>query len=260
MVITESQMGTKLNPLALLEKMDYLTEAESQYVPAMVPIVENSSLGEGAHVVRLEDMVSFSEANGIEDLGYALAAVCEASEVSPSSIVFSVQEDHLYADDDLAQLASDIMNEGVAIVGTCLPSSDPFNFLAEAAIVHDMINEDAESLLEAYVNDEYEKFFMSEAAVEAMVYVNEEATPASQGDAEGLVAKMKKYASAAPEAISKKIASLNEKLRAMEKAEQDKGADRGVLSKMKEKIIAAVRYLTDLLKKKKSEAAAPAQA
>ena len=111
-----------------------------------------------------------------------------------------------------------------------------------------------------FLRDEYEKFFMSEAAVEAMVSVNEEATPASQGDAEGLVAKMKKYASAAPEAISKKIASLNEKLRAMEKAEQDKGADRGVLSKMKEKIIAAVRYLTDLLKKKKSEAAAPAQA
>lgn len=259
MVITESQMSTKFDALDLLNRMDYLTEAEAQYSPIMVPVVENSSLGEGAHVIRLEDMISFAEANGIEDLGYAVSAVCEASEVEPSTVVFSVQEDHLYADDDLADLAADIMNEGVAIVGTTLPDSDPFSFLAEVAIVHDTIHEDEESLIEAYVNGEFEKFFMTEAAIEAMCYVNEEATPGSEEEATGFIAKMKaKWKNASIPSISKQIASLNDKMRNIEQAEKDKGEGRGIGSKAKQRIAQAIKFLTGLLRSKKSEGSAEA--
>ena len=153
MLITESQLGTGFgrSGMSLLENMSYLTEEESQYHAAMVPIVENARIG--ANVVALEDIMKFSESNGIEDLGYALSCVCEASGIEANTIVFSVQETSVIADRDVANLVSDIMNEGVAIAAVPLSEYHPASILAEAAINH-LINTGDSSMLEAFVNDD----------------------------------------------------------------------------------------------------------
>jgi hypothetical protein len=59
--------------------MSYLTEEESAYYPAMVPVLENSRIG--AYTIALEDINEFCESNGIEDMGYAVAQICEASQI-----------------------------------------------------------------------------------------------------------------------------------------------------------------------------------
>ena len=153
MLITESQLGTGFgrSGMSLLENMSYLTEEESQYHAAMVPIVENARIG--ANVVALEDIMKFSESNGIDDLGYALSCVCEASGIEANTIVFSVQETSVIADRDVANLVSDIMNEGVAIAAVPLSEYHPASILAEAAISH-LINTGDSSMLEAFVNDD----------------------------------------------------------------------------------------------------------
>ena len=153
MLITESQLGTGFgrSGMSLLENMSYLTEEESQYHAAMVPVVENARIG--ANVVALEDIMKFSESNGIEDLGYALSCVCEASGIEANTIVFSVQETSVIADAEVASLTRDIMNEGVAIAAVPLSEYHPASILAEAAINH-LINTGDSSMLEAFVNDD----------------------------------------------------------------------------------------------------------
>ena len=162
MLITESQLGTGFgrSGMSLLENMSYLTEEESQYHAAMVPIVENTTIG--ANVVALEDIMKFSESNGIEDLGYALSMVCEASHIEANTVAFSVQETSIIADQDVANLVSDIMNEGAPIVAVPLSSYDPAYTLAESAIDY-MLETGDQSLLEEYINDDF-------VALEATVY------------------------------------------------------------------------------------------
>lgn len=135
MLITESQMGfvnSKISGINLLEDMHYLSEAESVFSPALVPIVENTNVG--ANLIRLEDIISFAEANGIEDLGYALSSVCEASQVEPSTIAFTVQEENIIADDSLAELVGGIMQEGVAVIARPLNENNPMGILTDIAV------------------------------------------------------------------------------------------------------------------------------
>lgn len=134
MLITESQMniGRGFDVMGLLDNMAYLTEAESTYAPAMVPVVESNDYQ--AHLIKLEDMMSFSEANGIEDLGYALTLVCEASEIDPSTVAFTVQEESIIADPEVASLAGAIMNEGVRIAAVPVNPNHPAAQLADIAV------------------------------------------------------------------------------------------------------------------------------
>ena len=171
MLITESQLGTGFgrSGMSLLENMSYLTEEESQYHAAMVPIVENTTIG--ANVVALEDIMKFSESNGIEDLGYALSCVCEASHIEANTIAFSVQETSIIADQDIASLVSDIMNEGAPIVAVPLSSYDPAYTLAEASIDY-MLETGDQSLLEEYINDDFDA--ITEAAKSAVIYKRSE--------------------------------------------------------------------------------------
>ena len=159
MLITESQLGTGFSRsgMSLLENMSYLTEEESQYHAAMVPIVENARIG--ANVVALEDIMKFSESNGIEDLGYALSCVCEASGIEANTIAFSVQEESIILGEEAAYLAKDIMNEGINIFAVPTSQNDSLAFLAEMAI-DDIFEYNDSSLLEAFVNGDWDMFLL----------------------------------------------------------------------------------------------------
>ena len=162
MLIPESDLAASRggDVFSMLESMDYLTEDESTYDAAMVPIVENSRIG--ANVVALEDIMEFCESNGIEDMGYAVSQICEASNVEPSTLAFSVQETSVIADADMAQLVSDVMSEGCNVLAVPPSPYDPLNEMAGMAVEACMNGDD--SLLEAYANfDFYE--FLDEATI-----------------------------------------------------------------------------------------------
>lgn len=156
MLIQESDLAVSRggDVFSMLESMEYLTEEESTYDAAMVPVVENGRIG--ANVIALEDIMKFCESNGIEDMGYAVSEICESSQVDPSTLVFSIKEETALADDDMAQLAADVMSEGCSVVAVPPSPYDPLNEMAgmavEACFYGDM------SLLEAYANFDFYEF------------------------------------------------------------------------------------------------------
>ena len=159
MLIQESDLAVSkgCDAFSLLESMDYLTEDESVYDAAMVPVVENGRIG--ANVIALEDIMEFCESNGIEDMGYAVSQICEASNIDPSTLAFSVQETSVIADDDMAQLAADVMSEGCSVFAKPISENSDAFLLAEDAI-DDVIDGDG-TLFEAFVNDDFDTIYDS---------------------------------------------------------------------------------------------------
>jgi len=262
MLITESQMniGRSSSAMDLLDRMSYLTEAESVYAPAMVPIVENSSLQ--AHIVRLEDIVSFAESNGIEDLGYAVQLVCEASEIDPSTIAFSVQEDTMIADPEMASLASEIMNEGVRIAAVPVSESHPASKLADLAVMN--LIESGNDAVFGYVLHELVRDDSNTLGAKGNNYTVGSGTPstaiADQKDdsgieaekekADGLMAKIKKYANKGRDFIAKYIAKLHDWAKKINQEMTNVDPEkRTILQSIKKKITGAIAWLTARLSK-----------
>ena len=255
MLITESQLGTGVarSGMSLLESMSYLTEEESKFHAAMVPVVENARIG--ANVVALEDIMKFAESNGIEDLGIALNAVCEASDIAANTVMFSVQETSVIADRATAGLVKDIMAEGVAIAAVPLSANHPASVLAEAAM-DELFETGSHALLEAYINDSFGAF--AEAAKKATAPVAQKAAKAAVAPAaapaaedqvkstETMLEKIKKTAIDKPrDWIAAKIAALNAKMRdvinAANAADPEK---KSIFLKIKAMLAKAIEFLT----------------
>ena len=255
MLITESQLGTGVarSGMSLLESMSYLTEEESKFHAAMVPVVENARIG--ANVVALEDIMKFAESNGIEDLGIALNAVCEASDIAANTVMFSVQETSVIADRATAGLVKDIMAEGVAIAAVPLSTNHPASVLAEAAM-DELFETGSHALLEAYINDSFGAF--AEAAKKAAAPVAQKAAKAAVAPAaapaaedqvkstETMLEKIKKTAIDKPrDWVAAKIAALNAKMRdvinAANAADPEK---KSIFLKIKAMLAKAIEFLT----------------
>ena len=157
MIITESQMGFGAsNGIRLLDNMYYLSESESQYAPAMVPIVENTNVGK--YMIALEDLQEFADSNGISDMGYALTCVCEADNLDPSYVGFTIQEENVIAYPDMANMVSNLLNEGVTVLAKPTSDNDP----ACATInlgMKQLLNTGYSTMLEAAVTNDYYTFF-----------------------------------------------------------------------------------------------------
>lgn len=260
MIIKESDMsiGAGYNALALLDEMAYLTEEESAYYPAMVPVLENSRIG--AYTIALEDINEFCESNGIADMGYAVSQICEASQIQPSDVVFTIKEENIIGNDELAGLAADIMNEGIGIAAVPISTNDPFYILADVALEACQYGDD--SLLEAYVNMDWDAFteeqapninnYKSAAEYQDAKKKYEEsnghdAAENSAKDPSGkiatILAKVKSAATWPIRKISKMISSLKQW------AVNNKNSDGAI----KSRIAKAIVWLSHLLDKKKKE-------
>ena len=243
MLITESQLGTGVarSGMSLLESMSYLTEEESKFHAAMVPVVENARIG--ANVVALEDIMKFAESNGIEDLGIALNAVCEASDIAANTVMFSVQETSVIADRATAGLVKDIMAEGVAIAAVPLSANHPASVLAEAAM-DELFETGSHALLEAYINDSFGAF--AEAAKKAAVAPAAAPAEDQVKNTETMLEKIKKTAIDKPrDWVAAKIAALNAKMRdvinAANAADPEK---KSIFLKIKAMLAKAIEFLT----------------
>lgn len=155
MRISASTLGSSLNEATtFLDNSYYLTEQESAYYPAMVLVRENSRLG--LNLVRLEDLVDYSLANNITDYGYAINSVCEASNVDVGSIGLSVDEVSIIEDAEMADTVREFGNNGIPVYVAPLPSTDIACVMAEAVIDTCVEYDNADYLLEAYVDDDFE--------------------------------------------------------------------------------------------------------
>ena len=215
--------------------------------------MENARIG--ANVVALEDIMKFAESNGIEDLGIALNAVCEASDIAANTVMFSVQETSVIADRATAGLVKDIMAEGVAIAAVPLSANHPASVLAEAAM-DELFETGSHALLEAYINDSFGAF--AEAAKKAAAPVAQKAAKAAVAPAaapaaedqvkstETMLEKIKKTAIDKPrDWVAAKIAALNAKMRdvinAANAADPEK---KSIFLKIKAMLAKAIEFLT----------------
>ena len=164
MVITEQMLSPYMGNSRLLESIDYLTEDESGYPAAKVPVRENERFG---YTIALEDINEFCESNGINDMGYAVQQICNSSGINPSDVVFSVNEDSVIADNETADFVLDIMQEGVPVVVSPISKNSIEYLMADEAVDYYMQTGDG-YLLEALANDDIYSFF-NENSVEKQI-------------------------------------------------------------------------------------------
>ena len=211
----------------LLESSQFLSEAESSYHPFMIPIRESKEYE--ANVVKIEDLVEYSMANGITDAGYAIDKVCEANEISADTLAFSIDEANAIYDEEMLDTALVLKEAGAAVLVAPMSRLDPMYQITESVV--DLMmectdtehEEAADSLFEAFIMDDYDTVF-AEAAIVGKVKTN----------ASGVKASVSAKSANAKKAASEKMAALREKLRAL------KEKSKGLTGKAKEKCLAAI--------------------
>ena len=249
-------------PLNLLESMQYIEPVNS---PAMVPVVENARIG--ANVVALEDIMKFSESNGIEDLGYALSCVCEASNVDKSTIAFSIQEENIIGYQQYSDIVQDILSENVDVFVYPISRESGAYQLADTAVSYLEAYGD-DSLLEAFINNDFNAFCeatenvnMDKVEIDPKTkkgYIQDkdgtwkEVTSGDTGKLDNSIVIIHKLRRLKQEAVdkprdwvAKQIAALNQKMREfITKAETGDPKKRGFFMKIKEKIARVIEWLT----------------
>ena len=98
------------DPLLLLDEMNYLSEEYSQFPAMMVPVYGNDEVGKD--LINLDKFCQFAESNNIDDIGYAIAEVCKVNEVKLDNLGFIVEETACYANDDIADVAFFLRENG----------------------------------------------------------------------------------------------------------------------------------------------------
>ena len=251
-----------LQSLNLLESMQYIEPINSA---AMVPVVENARIG--ANVVALEDIMKFSESNGIEDLGYALSCVCEASNVDKSTIAFSIQEENIIGYQQYSDIVQDILSENVDVFVYPISRESGAYQLADTAVSYLEAYGD-DSLLEAFINNDFNAFCeatenvnMDKVEIDPKTkkgYIKDkdgtwkEITSGNTGKLDNGIVIIHKLRRLKQEAIdkprdwiAKQIAALNQKMREfITKAETGDPKKRGFFMKIKEKIARVIEWLT----------------
>lgn len=244
MLFKQEDLTTPVDEAAtLLEESMYLNDAESSYHPYMIPVRESKQYE--ANVVKIEDLVEYSMANGITEAQYAIDQVCEANEISVDTLAFSIDEANAFYDEEMLDTAVQLREAGAAVVVAPISHLDPMYQITEA-VVDTMMEctgtedeEAADALFEAFIMDDYDSVF-AEAAIVEKVKTKGAAVKAS----------VSAKASNAKKAGSEKLAALREKLRSLkEKA-------KGLTGKAKEKAnadIAKCKQAIEFLKQKMSK-------
>ena len=200
MLVTSKSLIGLDEEFNFLDNSCYLTEQESIFYPAMVPIVENSRLG--LNLIKLEDLVDYSIQNNITDSGYAIGRVCEAAGIDIGTIGVYVNETSIIQDNDLEDDVRSFIENGVPTFIAPLPKSDIAYVLAEAVVSCMEYYNNADYLLEAYVLDDFDTLLNEEISLTA-ISKNKLSNLANK-----IANTVKDAKNASTTWISKKIASL----------------------------------------------------
>jgi hypothetical protein len=108
MLIKESQLQSRLDPMSMLAEATFLSEEESRVQPVTIPVREMSRLGEGVTMVRFADVERLAEDSQVSYMD-AVAAIAEASEVDVDKMTIAVDEADLIVDPSLLDEMTNIV-------------------------------------------------------------------------------------------------------------------------------------------------------
>lgn len=142
MLIKENLKLNRLDDFPILENTSKFSSS------ILVPIIEDKQFG---YKIKLNDLVEFSESNGIIDLGRALSIICEDHNINPNRMSFVVDEEDTILNENLMQFVSNLQSNNVSVI--LQPSKETidvyksFDFLDEALDYrHGEYSDDARSL------------------------------------------------------------------------------------------------------------------
>ncbi len=144
MLIKESQLQSKLDPISMLTEATFLDENESAMQPVTVPVREMSRFGEGYTMVRFSDIARLAE-DHCESYMDAVVAVAEASGVDAEKMTIAVNEADLIEDPSL-------VHEMTNIVVAPISENDMIYQFCEA-VTDAYLESGDESVLEAVLDE-----------------------------------------------------------------------------------------------------------
>ena len=127
----------------LLDDFGYLTEADTYFPASMVNIKYSNRLDQ--NMIQLESMVDYALANGITDAGIAMQNICEANHVDDSILSICVNEESIYADEEMADTVRCMKEAGYKINVMPLSSNSVYYTKLQEAIALDEEYDDLES-------------------------------------------------------------------------------------------------------------------
>lgn len=151
MLIRQSQLLGEAT--AFLDSIDRLALEESTYDPHMVTVRHNTRLGQD--LVQLESFLGFAQANGIDDAGLALHRVCEANDVPRNSLAFLVNEESIYADDEICETFAQLQEAGFPCHVARISEVNPYytRLLEALALDEDVTTFEESTNLQKYINE-----------------------------------------------------------------------------------------------------------
>lgn len=155
MLVKEHQILGE-SSLNLLDKMQYI--AESSMDPYFVPVRYNDRFDQD--LIKLEDFCRFAESNGIEDAGVAIAMICESNHIAPHNIGFYAEEWSIMADDNIADTANLMLENGYRVLAAPISHDDLYYKALDEAMELDeeyMTFEESPNLLAYCEENVFEK-------------------------------------------------------------------------------------------------------
>ena len=177
---------------SFLDSIERLSLDEAAFTPFQVNVRHNQRLGQD--LVQLESFLSFAQANGIDDAGFALHKVCEANEVPRDALAFLANEENLLADDELIETFSELKEAGFPVHVAAISDGSPYYLRLLEAI----------SLDQAY--DTYED------SPNLRSYVNESIIDDVKAKASSAASTVKEKASGGAKAVASKLASVRKEI------------------------------------------------
>ena len=97
----------------LLDDFGYLTESDTYFPASMVNVKYSNRLDQ--NMIQLESMVDYALANGISNASIAIQNICEANHVDDSILSICVNEESIYADEEMADTVRCMKEAGYRI-------------------------------------------------------------------------------------------------------------------------------------------------
>lgn len=235
MLYRQSEISTTDIADQLMKSCYYLTEAESEYLPSMVSIIENKSIG--CNTIRVEDLVEYSLSTGNIVFTESIQNICEANGVSSSNIAFTVSDVSILEDIEVADTVHQLRESGETVYVTPILDNDPYCVLTEAIV--DLMVEHTGTDYEEYTERLFESYIMGDLNT----IINEDISDTINNAANSVSSfydNKKRF-------VSKQLAALNKKYRKLaNRAHHATGTAKKVISRARDRVMQGI----DSLKKK----------
>ena len=149
MLITEQQLSHK-NDFDLLESISYIDAPSIPVLLHSIPVIES----QGNYLVDLNDIIEISQLTEESDMGMVLHSICECNNINPNSVELFINGYKLLESDDISNIVSGLIHNGVEVYQKPLNENNTAYLLADTAVDEYAYTGDS-SLLEEFITDEF---------------------------------------------------------------------------------------------------------